>query len=196
MPAIYKVTVAFNQNNLGRAMNSFTWRDNVDTFLLDSAVLAASENYINDIFGPLRPYMDTGYVFIEGQVAEIAAADGSVVRLVGGITPTISGTAAGDMLPSVVAASGLARTEVPKVRGTKRFGGIVEAKQDNGLFDNPLLAALAGAVAEWIAGDALGLLSSPGVWSEKQAGFVPFNGSGLVTNIPGSQVSRKPGRGV
>jgi len=196
MSKLYKISVRFNDNNHGVAMNSFTWLETSLVPLPDAQVLERSEQWLNAIYAPLRIYMDTGYSFVEAQVDEISQATGETVRGVGGITPTIGGQSAQDMLPAPDAGSALARTAIPRVRGQKRFGGFIEGQQTDGLLLNPLLSALAAATTQWILGAALEPAASTGVWSSKTLGFVPFNGSGVVTNVPGTQVSRKPGRGA
>ena len=92
----------------------------------------------------------------------------------------------------------MARTGIPRVQGRKRLPGIVESAQFDGLFANALLNALAQAALVYI----LGLTGwpeisyFPGVPSSKTASWQRFEGTGTVTNIPGTQVTRKPGRGA
>lgn len=195
MTDLVKITLVFNNANRGVAVNSFVWNNN-DPIAADSVILSRSEQWMQAIFTPLRAHMSNQYTLSSGQVDEINPADGKVLRHIGNINPSVSGTSGLEMLPTVDAASALARTNVPKVRGTKRFGGLTEATQVNGLFLNPLVSALATAAAEWLAGTGLSLIDQPGVWSSKESGFVPFANSGAVTNVPGTQVSRKPGRGA
>jgi hypothetical protein len=63
------------------------------------------------------------------------------------------------------------------------------------LYNNALLAAMAIATSRWIAGPA-NILSEGGVWSSKASSFVPFANGGGTSNIPGTRVTRRPGRGL
>lgn len=195
---VYKIALSFSNNARGLAMNSFTWAYDFGSSVLDdSVVLSTSTTWINLIFNSLRPRMDSGYVLTSAVVSEISPVTGELIRIIGGITPTCSGTAATEMLPCVDAASAFCRTQVPRVRGSKRFGGVIEGDQADGLFNNTLVTALATAVAYWLAGPSAGFPGySSGVWSSRVSNYVPFANSAVVTNIPGTQVSRKPGRGA
>lgn len=190
-----RVTIKFNQQNLGTAVNTFFMEYNAGAS--NSAILSECTDWMEDVYGPLRPHMDSGCVFGSGEVAHVAP-DGSTLSILGSITPNISGTAAGDSLPLVDAASAFARTDVPRVRGSKRFPGISENAAGEGLFFNSIMAALASAVLGWVSqrGSILTWLWNPGVISSKTGTFERFSGTAVITNIPGTQVTRKPLRGA
>jgi len=193
--ADYRVNIRYNQQNLGSAVNTFVFRESIGT-PSDAQLLAAATAWMERIYDPLRPFMDSGCVFASGQVVEVNNLN-ETVRVVGGITPDISGTASGDQLALVTAASAFARTFEPKVRGSKRFPGVVETQQADGLLANPIVAALVEAVIEWLANFVIAGLAEgfPGVMSTTVLDFVEFAGTAVVTNIPGTQVTRKPLRG-
>lgn len=195
MAQLFRVVVTFNMGGHGRGSNSFTFRDLSPTALIDSVVLAAAQTWVENIYGPLRASMSSGWTSMGAILQELDFADGKVIRNVGGFSPSVSGLSSNDPLPTSDAGGALARTNIPKVRGTKRFGGLGEGQSLSGYLINTAVSNLAAATAQWIAGNGLGLLADAGVWSAKVGDFVPFNGSGLVTNIFSTQVTRKTGRG-
>lgn len=195
MATIVKITLKFNLNNLSVGMNSFFFRDSVDIGS-DAGYLAAADTWMDDFWAPLRPVMDSGVVLMSASVDEIVAATGHIDRHIGGITPVVNGTNNSSALPQIVAGSMFARTDVPKVRGGKRIAGFHAGGSVEGLFTNTVLTALAAAATVWIDGPAGYATFNPGVWSSKVSGFVDFIPQAGVTNIPGSQVTRKIGRGL
>jgi len=193
--ANFKAIIRFNQQNLGQAVNVFTF--DMTPVFTDAQLLASAANWIAAIYSPLRNYMDTGCVFASGQVLEVDDA-GDTIRIVGGIAPAVSGLNATEQTQLTSAFTGTARTAVPGVRGSKRFAGMSEIASIEGLLSNAALSALATAVANWLVGPIPPVGSGgarAGVISSAVAGFVPFTNSGIATNIPGTQVTRKPGRG-
>lgn len=193
---IFRVNIRFNQQNLGTAINTFTCIQEFGEILNDATLLNDMTSWMEDIYDPLLSLMDTGFQFASGQVLEMGE-DGSIVRIVGSISPDISGTANSDQLALPTAASAFVRTNEPKIRGSKRFSGFCEPNQADGLFDNALLNAMALAVIAWASnrGSVLTALYEPGVLSTSLETFVRFAGTAVITNIPGTQVTRKPGRG-
>lgn len=195
MAHIYKINLLFNLANITKGMNSFVWEDGGIIPTPDSLVLSFSESWITSIFSPLRPVMDSGVTLISATVDELVASTGKTQRHVGTINPTVNGTLGGDSLPFVDTGSCFARTAIPKVRGGKSFAGISETVAVDGLYANSALSALSAATSVWLTGPNAGNFDS-GVWSSKVAGFVPFVNQGGTTNVPGTRVSRRPGRGL
>jgi len=191
---VYKISLLFNLANVSKGMNTFVF-DESTGIATDAAILSLSEDWMSAIWLSLRPFMDSGVQLISGVVDELVPSTGDILRHVGTIGPTVNGTVAGDSLPHVDTGSCFARTNVPRVRGGKSFGGFVESTQTDGLFSNPLTAGLAAAVSQWLNGPASAFMR-PGVWSSKMSGFVPFVDQGGTTNVPGTRVTRRPGRGM
>jgi len=189
-----RVNMRFSQQSLGSAVNVYHMEYNPTAS--DAAILAECESWMEDIYTPLRSFMDAGCQFASGQVLEVDGL-GFTIRVIGSIAPNVSGTATGDQLALPTALSAFVRTEFPKVKGSKRFPGIGETWQTDGLFVNTIINALIQAVLAWAGsrGSILTLLWTPGVISGQQGDFVPFEGTAVVTNIPGTQVTRKPLRG-
>jgi len=192
----YKIVVNFNGFNLSKCTNVFFMEDGALPST-DAVKIGAAENWLDAIYGAVNTWADTNYTLMDATLYEVDGA-GQVVRIVGGLNPSIDGQLGGEGLSLTTAGSGSARTNIPRVRGSKRFGGIGEIVQADGLFTNAILSALAQAVLEWLLGatSTSGVNFPGGVISTAAETFVPFNDSGLVTNIPGTQVTRKPGRGT
>lgn len=195
MAHIYKIEMKFNLANVTTGQNSFVWQDTAVIPMSDGLVLSLSEDWMEAVWASLRPHIDNGVTLTWGRVVELIATTGKMLRIVGSILPTVNGSLGNQALPWVDTVSMFARTGVPKVRGGKSFAGFTEASQEDGLFNNTALAAATAAAAAWIDGPD-NAAARPGVWSKRQAGFVPFVGTGGTTNVPGTRVSRRPGRGI
>ena len=195
----YKATVRWNNGSLGKIQNTFSFRHNAVVQDSDTTLLANTMAWITGIIvtSGLRIVAHTSITFSDGSLDQVDAT-GNVIRHVGGFgDATLSGQSSGESMPRPVAMSGTARTNTPKVRGGKRFFPPVEGAVAEGLLINTAMSYLVAAVSRWLAGYTV--LGVPryvsGVFSERTGGFVPFNGTGLVYNVPGTQVTRKPGRG-
>lgn len=195
MAKIYKVILTFNLNNLSTGQNSFIVRDPALIPYTDGLLLPILEDWVTSMWDSLRNHMDSGCTLISGAVDEIDNATGEVIRHVGNISPSCNGAIGGDALTHFSAGSAFARTGVPGVRGSKRIAGLSEASSVDGLWTNLLLAALGTFASRWLVGLNPDNLEA-GVWSSKVSSFVPFVPQGGVTNVPGTQVSRKIGRGM
>lgn len=193
---LLRTTLTLNRGNQGVAMNDFCHTTGaVDpTWSVTSAVLTA---YINAIYSPLRSVMTNTMTLISCQVDKINP-DGTVQATLGSIVPTVSGLSTTDMNSGPTSMTIGARTLVPKVRGGKRFAGANQDVIVSQLFVNPTVLLMAQAAAAYITiYVSSGVTFTPGVISTKVAGFVPFSTSGAWTkNVPGTQVTRKPGRGA
>lgn len=192
--AIYQVSIRFSQQALGSAVNVFWFeagiQSDVPQFLSDVA------DWVEDMYDTLRPHMDQGTVFASGAVNRMNI-NGTIAEVMGSINPVISGQDSGQQLALPTAGSVFARTGEPGVRGSKRLPGIVEDVLVDGLFTNAILQAMLSFAASWILGpSAFGVGGAfAGVLSSKLEAFAPFSGSGATTNVPGTQVTRKPLRG-
>lgn len=192
----YKIRVQYNLAGLGVSTNVFWVQNTIGVSPPDNLLLDALEGWVEDIYTGLAAFMSDEHTFRDGIVDEVDAA-GLVIRTVGSIAPNIDGQNVNDTTALTTAGSSFVRTAVPRVKGSKRWPGLVEAGTINGLFTNQFLAAIAEATLVWLAGPGaeilLGLVA--GVISEKAGDFVPFADSGVATNVPGTQVTRKPLRG-
>jgi len=194
--AYFRITLKFNQQSLGAAINVFYFRNSAGT-PTDAQIRTVATDYLNDIFSDLRGSMDAGCSLSSCQVDEVNLGN-ETIRSLGSITPTVSGTASGDQLSLFTAGSMFARTDRAKTRGSKRLPGISESRHSDGLFDNTLVNALVTAALAYFAerGSVLTWIFQPGVISLLDNTWHALRGSAVVTNVPGSQVTRKVGRGV
>lgn len=195
MSSTYKIRVMFNLANVSKGINTFVWQANSILPPTDSQVLSESLDWITAIYAPIRPLMDSNVTVMSCFVDELVESTGKVLRHVGSISPAVNGSLAQNALPFIDTGSAFARTNIPKVRGLKSFLGFTILHMVDGLYTNPLLSALTAATVAWLNGPSLSVARA-GVWSSKVNDFVPFINQGGTTNIPGSRVTRKPGRGL
>lgn len=195
----YKVTLGWSVSGLGREYNTFAFREMRPTTDTDANILTDLTAYLTSVYqtSGLRNVMHTSRVFYSGVCWECSASGGTI-RQVGTLgSANLSGQSSGDAEPGPVALSVTARTNTPDVRGGKRFPGVVDGGIVGGLLTNGVMSILVAAATRYITPyTVLGVVwYQPGVFSSKTGAFVPFNNQALVTNIPGTQVTRKPLRG-
>jgi len=202
MAANFNIRITFNAMNLGVAQNTFTFRDTFAATRPDAVLLADALNWMEAFYAPISPYLDSQMVFMGGQVDEVAFVAGKleIIRNVGTISPAISGTQNAQGTALTTALSLLAKTATPKVRGGKRLGAFTENHMVDALWTNTLLTQGVTATAVWIGGPSSvpggSTAFEAGVMSTALQGFAKFTGQGSVTNVPGTQVTRKPLRGA
>lgn len=196
MAFYYKVRVQHRLGALGVLQSTFAITYTGVLALPDSSVLTNMTTWLTRIYNTsgLMNVVANDIVFQSADVTEHTLA-GALIRLVGNVNPTINGIATGDTSALTTAMSAVLKTNEPRVMGKKRFPSPVEGALVDGLITNSVMAALAAAAANWMA-PGFGASWLSGVFSSKVGTFVPFNGSGTVKNIPGTQVTRKPGRGL
>jgi len=105
----------------------------------------------------------------------------------------VVGLSSTGMIPPKSPVRSTARTASGKSPGKKRYSGYDESTQDSGVLNGISLARLALATVAWIAGFenvAAGIVIESGIFSEQDNIFKAFIGSGLATNVFGSQDSR------
>lgn len=164
------------------------------------------QEWIEYIHAPLEDLMDTSVAMSVCQVDEVAVvgvydpdpelndAKVETVRTLGTFTPAFAPFWAGEQYATQIAVVGVANTSLPKIRGRKSFGGLAEGTIGEAVLQGPGLTKLAQAVTEWIGGPSfhdVGTFWLAGVMSLREGEFVPFDGTGAVTNILGNQVKRK-----
>lgn len=196
----YRATLTWNLGALGVAQNTYHFRHDALTADSDTVLRANVMAWMTGIYvtSGLRNVMHTSIQFASGQLDEVTQT-GDLVRHIGGFgDATLSGQSGGDTEPGIVSMSVSGRTNTPKVKMGKRFPPPVDGGVLSSLFINSVLSFMVAATVRWLTGYTV--LGVPryvaGVISTKTGGFVDNNGTGLVYNIPGSQVTRKPGRGA
>lgn len=198
MASYYQVRLALAFGALGVLQNTFAIEYSGAIAPADSGILTNMTTWMNRIYGnsSLRDYYADNITLKECVVTEHDVA-GVLLRIVGGISPTVSGNSNVDSSALTTTMTGSGKTNQPKVRGSKRFPTPIDSVVVDGLLLNAAVGALAQATANWIAPGLGGVFPwYSGVFSEAVGHFVRFNGIGVVRNIPGTQVTRKPGRGL
>lgn len=172
----------------------------------DSEAIAKLEDWVQEIYDPIGDMMDSSISIGVCQVDEVAVEgvydpdpevnDAKVVtvRSLGTFVPAIDLLSSGDQYATQIALVGVANTDQTKVRGRKSFGGITEQWIGEAVLMATGLTKLAAGVTEWIGGPSyhdVGTEWLAGIMSQREGDFVPFNGTGSVSNILGNQVRRK-----
>ncbi len=195
----YRATLGWSVAGLGREYNTYSLREDRPTTDTDANILTDIMAYLTGIHvtSGLRNIIHTSRVFYSGVLWECTAG-GAVIRQVGTLgSSVLNGQSGGDGEPGTVALSVTARTNTPDVRGGKRWSGVVGGGIVGGLLTNGVFSIVVAALTRYLTPyTVLGVKwYTPGVFSTKTGGFVPFNGQGLAINIPGTQNTRKPLRG-
>lgn len=205
---VIRVTMRYNIAGGQRMENVYYCRFESPVPAQDGAALGLMEDWMESIHTGLNPLMDSNItlgqcdcdiVHLEGVYdpdPKINTSKIVVDRHLGTITPAFSPSQSGDQYANVVAAVGVAKTTFPKVHGRKAFGGLSEFVVGEGVLTAGGLSNLATAVAAWIGGMGLLPFYHEGVLSHSKGEFVPFNGTGSVTNNPGTNRRRRIGRGT
>lgn len=124
--------------------------------------------------------------------------DGTVSEVIGARSLDVPGTATSDPSAAFSAGYALARTDVPKTKGSKYVPGVPESGVTSNLITGDTLADLVLLLAVLLAvynGSESGLQFLPGVLSRVLEDFVEFNDTGYVTDVPAAQRRRKPNVG-
>lgn len=199
-------------NNGQLYANTFYTQCKEASGVADSTVLAELEDWIEAVFGSINGKVDAGVSFgdCSVDVVEVTGvydpdpalntAKVTVVRPVGFITPGIANGATGEEYSGVDTITIIPATNVSKTRARKSLSGFTEAFVDQQLLINALLSDAIFFGVQWVLGPS-GL---PGIVSEWLAGtlslrldlFAAFTGTFTITNVPGTQVTRKIGRGA
>ena len=197
---VVRCAVRLRMSTFGLALNIFEAKLTLVSVPPYSDVAAKQDwkAYIESIFTPLVGDIYSLYVF-EG--FDLSKRSGTEWLYQTSGTLTLTPADGGLVLPSGDASVLTAYTDVGKVRGRKFIAGLTASKIASGLLNSTILAHLVLAATAWVSQFACitgGPFDhwTPGVWSKKVAGFVPFNLRALITNIPGYQRRRKLGVGV
>ena len=180
------------------ALNVFIARYLGVTSLADSVAITAMTNWIESIYTPILPQLESTGTFDTGAV-DVVSGLGVVLRSLGVISPTLVPTNVGELFPHGVAPMIRVLTITPRVWGRKFLPLYTEATAIEGFLGAAEIVNLVLAGVAWadpfddpVAGDTW----VPGVISAKQLDFEPFSGTVIVGNVPGYQRRRKPGVGI
>ncbi len=154
-------------------------------------------NWMTRIFTPMWPHIVVSVDFLECSVYKRV---GLLWNYEGPAPVVFTPASIDDPLPSGVAALIVAYTGISKVIGKKYIVGLAEAGQTAGLWVAGVLAAMLQSAIHWIGPfQSLADVDSfwtPGVWSAKALGYVPFAAAISTRDVPAYQRRRKAGVGI
>lgn len=195
MAGIFRVITTWNMNDRGIGHNVFYAVNNAPGTPPDANILAVMDEWLDRMFSTIAPvYISDTWHNISNQVSLLSPL-GNVIREIGGLSPIWSGGSPIEPVAEPTTISITARTAVPRVRARKSISGGTEQYMTDGLWVNAAVNAASEFLNWWLNLTAIDPQWAGGTISSKVSNFVPFNGSGVVKNIPGTMVTRKPGRG-
>lgn len=163
----------------------------------DAATLDFLEVAWGTTFGDIWADLASTNATMDYVQCDVVNGDGTIVRSMGTVTLDVAGQVVGGTVAAATSGFIMANTALPKVRGRKYLPGMGELRIGNGIFDASALDELAAILAFYL--DVLtasdGATWTPGVLSRVIEAFVPFDGTGLINDIPAYQRRRKPGVG-
>lgn len=183
------------------AQNVFYFQASFQTTQSDSAVAAAIESYIEDIYDAVVSFLSDGFTINPSYVHEVAynseTSQWETVRLLDVINPSFTHTNTDDPFPNQIAPVLVANTTRPSSFGRKFLMGFVETAALGGDLTTSALTALATALASYIADETISAGNDliVGVPRSHNSTFLTFT-DGVVNSIVGTQRRRKPGVGA
>lgn len=208
---IVRITVTLLDTHGQIVQNTWFTQLVEDLGLPDADALTDMTAWMAYIYGFLDSFMDNEMQLADAVVDVVEKAgvydpDPAIntafvqtVRTVGNIfwtfTPAVSGEQYSSTVPAVMSMA----TGQPGTRGRKSISGFAESAVAQGLLMNSVVAGMASAAVGWLngpTGTGGTYLWFPGVLSLKNGVFAPFKTPAVITNIPGTLVSRKIGRGA
>jgi hypothetical protein len=183
------------------AQNVFHYLAELTSDQTDTAVLDALEVFVEDFYGAMEDEIsdDVTMDLMNVDVVEWDETESKwkVVQNVGERTPTVTFLNTVDVFPNQVAATMLAYTAHPRVKGRKFIPGFSDNQADAGDLITSALTAMGNALAEYLADITIsaGNTLSPGV-PRTESNIFRKLGSGLINSVLGTQRRRKPGIGA
>lgn len=179
-------------------MNVFMWliEEGSPT---DEELLDDFANWAENVWGVNWADFATAVAEIDLIDVDILNADGTVARNIGSQLIGLVGGVGGETTVAAAAGYIKADTALPKTRGSKYVPGLGEGSIADGFVSVETLSDLSLLLANYFdtyVGSESGARYAPGVLSRTLVEFVPFNGSGYVTDVPAYQRRRKPNVGA
>jgi hypothetical protein len=192
---LYRATTNMTMSGGSIVQNVYHFRHEGLVGVGDSVLLAA-----------VGSFFSAQFAYYKGFCAdEVNLVDCDVVRVdsVGAILADLGTVAINDLGTSVsvggaptLAAFVRMKTGNPNIEGSKYLGGLIAGAIVDGVFSPSITSAMTTWLGNYLAGfTASAVVFAFGVISTKLMGFVPFAGSGVVTNKPGHQRRRGFGEG-
>ena len=198
---ILKVTMEVTLDDGTIAQNVFRLEAQLAAPQADLTVVNAIEVWIEDCYNELSSELvdeiTQNLCSVDEESWNAVLGAWEVTRNVGLFTPTVTYGNLSDPLPNACAATATFDTDRPRSNGRKGMFPFGEDQQGSGFLEPSTLTAMAGFAAEVLAGILLSPFNNlvPGIIRVGVDAFLPFI-SASVTNVLGSQRTRKPGIGA
>jgi len=194
---IVRLVVGYSLPTASEVLNIFLWQI-VDNPSSDEDTFDDMEDWVVNDWGVNWADLASAVAEIITVAVDIVNLDGTVARNIGSSSVSVVGTVGGEAGAAAVSGYLKADTEIPKTRGSKYVPGIGEGVMTDGLLSVESLGDLALLLLDFFSTFVGGISSAryePGVVSRPSETWVPFNGSGYVTDLPAYQRRRKPNVG-
>lgn len=183
------------------AQNVFHFQADFTNDQTDSAVSAAVQSYIEDIYGELAAYLEDDFTINPSWLQRVSwDATGSkwaVDYLVDIFTPSFTHAQTTDPFPNQIAPVLTANTYLPGTRGRKFLMGFVEAAANGSELLTAAVTACTAALNHYIADETISSGNDllVGVPRSEYGTFQLFT-DGVANSIVGTMRTRKPGVGA
>lgn len=160
-------------------------------------ILNEAKDFMNDVFSPWESVMSPSTQSSELRLSVRDTALHQWNEMSQDVFTDILGTQPGTVIPFPNTGSIVAYTELPRHRGRKGLPPPAEDGCEFGLLNAASLASLLTVAAEYVipfAGTLAGW--NNGILTEVTETFRPFTGSVAFSDVMGTQVTRKIGRGM
>lgn len=197
---ILKVTQAITLGDGSIAQNVYYLRAALAGSYGDATVVTAIADWMDDAYGEVSASLPNDFAHRLSQVDEVqfnaTSGEWEVVRTLGYYTATFALSALADPLQNASSATAVFNTSRPKSRGRKAMFPFDEGSQGAGYLESAALTRMAAYAAEVLDGIVLAPLNTlvAGVIRAGVDTFLDFI-VGSVTNVLGTQRTRKPGVG-
>jgi len=195
--SIIRVTLSYQQANSSLPQTVFIFQ-NEDPIESDEDCVSDFAAWAENVWAPGWADFASVDVSIIHVGVDLLLPNGHVAYNVGAEVLAIPGTVTGEPMTAATSGYLLGYTSLPKSRGSKYVPGAGKDGAADNKFQSVLLAALLQMLTAYLlgfAGETSATGYVPGILSRLIEEFVPFNGTGYVTDIPAYQRRRKPNVG-
>jgi len=183
------------------AQNVFHFQADFTDDQSDSAVSAAVESYIEDIYGAVSTYLSDDFTINPSWLTHVTWSPANLrweaSRLVDIFTPSFTHTNTDNPFPNQIAPVLTANTYLPGTRGRKFLMGFVDTSANGSTLVGGALTALGNALNHYIADETVSSGNDllVGV-ARAAAGTFQLFTDGVAGDILGTMRTRKPGVGT
>lgn len=193
---IIRAAVSVSMPNASVAQLVFWWVVSNQSIGNDDVVDLIEDWFVNTFVDGIKSMMADSVTYVDAEIDRMFTS-GTVAENLGTAIIGVSGSEASQAVSAAVAAYMRADTANPKTRGSKYIPGLCEEKIADGALTASALTDLGIALLDYLSDieDGAGGLLVPGVLSRTAEAFVPFLGTGSITDVPAYQRRRKPNVG-